>query len=77
MFILLQVLLAAIVIGLPAAGLAQFRDKGDHVEVKKGTRLCSSVAGRSKGDFESASNILEGHEPHTCQWHADRFRARP
>ncbi len=45
MFILLQVLLGAIVIGLPAAGLAQFRDKGDHVEVKKGTRLCSSVAG--------------------------------
>jgi hypothetical protein len=32
------------VIGLPAAGLAQFSDKGDHVEVKKGTRLCSSIA---------------------------------
>ena len=45
MFTLLQVFLTAIVIGSPAAGLAQFRDKGDHVEVKKGTRLCSSVAG--------------------------------
>jgi len=45
MFIFLQVLLAAIVIGVPAAGLAQFRDKGDHVEVKKGTRLCSSIMG--------------------------------
>jgi hypothetical protein len=31
-------------IGVPAAGFAQFRDKGDHVEVKKGTRLCSSIA---------------------------------
>ena len=31
-------------IGLPAAGFAQFSDKGDRVEVKKGTRLCSSIA---------------------------------
>ena len=40
----LQVLLAAMVIGLPAAGHAQFRDQGDRVEVKKGTKLCSSIA---------------------------------
>jgi hypothetical protein len=45
MFMLLQLLLSTIVIGMPAAGLAQFRDKGDHVEVKKGTTLCSSIAG--------------------------------
>ena len=45
MSIFLQVLLAATVIGSPAAGLAQFRDKGDFIEVKKGTRLCSSIAG--------------------------------
>ena len=45
MSIFLQVLLAAIVIGAPGAGLAQFRDKGDHVEVKKGTKLCSSIVG--------------------------------
>ena len=38
------VLVSAMVIGGPAAGLAQFSDKGDHVEVKKGTRLCSSIA---------------------------------
>jgi|SRR5688572_12586753 len=40
----LPLLVSAMVIGVPAAGLAQFSDKGDHVEVKKGTRLCSSIA---------------------------------
>src|ERR1041385_3704474 len=40
----LQLLVSTMVIALPAAGLAQFSDKGDHVEVKKGTRLCSSIA---------------------------------
>jgi hypothetical protein len=35
---------SAIVIGVPTVGLAQFIDKGDHVEVRTGTRLCSSVA---------------------------------
>ena len=44
MLILIYLLVSAMVIGVPAAGLAQFRDKGDHVEVKKGTRLCSSIA---------------------------------
>lgn len=44
MLTLRYLLVSAIVIGVPAAGLAQFRDKGDHVEVKKGTRLCSSIA---------------------------------
>jgi hypothetical protein len=40
----LSLLVSAMVIGVPAAGLAQFIDRGDHVEVKKGTRLCSSIA---------------------------------
>ena len=40
----LPLLVSVMVIGVPAVGLAQFRDKGDHVEVKKGTRLCSSIA---------------------------------
>ena len=40
----LHLLVSAMVIGVPAVGLAQFSDKGDHVEVKKGTRLCSSIA---------------------------------
>jgi hypothetical protein len=44
MFRFLQLLVSAMVIGLPAAGLAQFRDQGDHVEVREGTRLCSSIA---------------------------------
>ena len=42
---LLSILLAPIVIGVPGAALAQFRDKGDHVEVRKGTRLCSTMGG--------------------------------
>lgn len=45
MFMLLSILLAAMTIGVPGAGLAQFRDKGDHVEVRKGTRLCSTMGG--------------------------------
>jgi predicted DNA-binding ribbon-helix-helix protein len=40
----LCLLVSALVIGVPAAGLAQFSDKGKYVEVKKGTRLCSSIA---------------------------------
>jgi hypothetical protein len=38
-----HLLLLAIVIGGPATGLAQFTDKGNYVEVNKGTRLCSSI----------------------------------
>ena len=44
MFMLLPLLVSALSIGVPTATLAQFSDKGDHVEVKKGTRLCSSMA---------------------------------
>jgi len=44
MFTFLQALVSVIVMGLPAAGFAQFSDKGDRVEVKKGTTLCSSDA---------------------------------
>ena len=44
MTIFRYVLVSAIVIAAPTAVLAHFNDKGDHVEVKKGTRLCSSIA---------------------------------
>ena len=44
MLIFRYVLVSAMVIGGSATALAQFSDKGDHVEVKKGTRLCSSLA---------------------------------
>lgn len=43
MLMFVPLLVSAIMIGSPAAGLAQFRDIGDHVEVKEGTRLCSSA----------------------------------
>jgi len=72
----LQLLVSTMVIGLPAAGLAQFSDKGDHVEVKKGIRLCSSVAVDGvQRTVDQAPDILESDEPHASQWHADRFRA--
>ena len=44
MLMFLHLLVSAIVIGVPTAGRAHMSDKGDHVEVQKGTRLCSSVA---------------------------------
>lgn len=44
MVALRHLLVSAMIIGVPTAGLAQFSDKGDYVEVKKGTRLCSSMA---------------------------------
>ena len=46
LILFLHLLVSAMVlgIGVPAAGLAQFSDKADHVELKKGTRLCSSIA---------------------------------
>lgn len=39
----MYLLVLPIVIGLPASGFAQFIDKGDYVEVKKGTTLCSNI----------------------------------
>lgn len=51
MFMYLLVL--PIVIGLPASGFAQFIDKDDYVEVKKGTTLCSNVRlEEAKGAFD-------------------------
>ncbi|UVT14750.1 MAG: hypothetical protein H8K04_12980 [Nitrospira sp.] len=48
MFMCLVVL--AIVIGLPLSGFAQFVDKGEYVEVAKGTKLCPNVIlEKSKG----------------------------
>ena len=44
LFLPLLVATMVLVIGVPAAGFAQFSDKADHVELKKGTRLCSSIA---------------------------------
>jgi hypothetical protein len=51
MFMYLLVL--PIVIGLPASVFAQFIDKGDYVEVKKGTTLCSNIKmEQAKGVFD-------------------------
>lgn len=42
-----------IVLGIPAFAFAQFVDKGEYVEVAKGTRLCSNVIlETSKGGLE-------------------------
>jgi hypothetical protein len=51
MFIYLVVL--SIVIGLPLSGFAQFLDKGDYVEVAKGTKLCANlILEKSKGALD-------------------------
>jgi hypothetical protein len=48
MFVWLLVL--TIIIGLPLSGFAQFVDKGEYVEVAKGTKLCPNVIlEKSKG----------------------------
>ena len=47
MFRFLQLLVSAMAIGVPATGFAQFSDKGDHVEVKRGTILCSNISTES------------------------------
>ncbi len=36
-------LLLPLLIGFPISGFAQFMDRGDHVEVAKGTKLCSNI----------------------------------
>jgi hypothetical protein len=38
-----HLLVLPILIGLPISGFAKFSDKGEYVEVKKGTKLCSNV----------------------------------
>jgi hypothetical protein len=51
MFIYLLVL--SIVMGFPLSGFAQFVDKGEYVEVAKGTKLCANVIlEKSKGALE-------------------------
>jgi hypothetical protein len=43
-------LVLAIVIGCPLSGFAQFVDKGEYVEVAKGTELCpNAILEKSKG----------------------------
>ena len=54
MFLYLWVL--AIVIGYPLAGFAQFVDRGEFVEVAKGTKLCSNaIVEKSKEAFDQAN----------------------
>ncbi|MBI5672105.1 MAG: hypothetical protein HZC50_02305 [Nitrospirae bacterium] len=46
----LYLLVLVIVIGCPLSGFAQFVDKGEYVEVAKGTKLCPNVIlDKSKG----------------------------
>lgn len=49
----LYMLVLAIVVGYPLAGLAQFVDRGEFVEVAKGTKLCSNaILEQSKGIYD-------------------------
>ena len=56
---LMYLLLLPILIGFPMGGLAQFTDKGDKVEVEKGTKLCSNIA------MEKAKGYLD---PRRVSW---------
>ena len=49
----MYLLLLPILVGIPMAGLAQFTDKGDHVEVEQGTKLCSNIKmEKAKGSLD-------------------------
>ena len=49
----LYLLVLVIVIGYPLTGFAQFVDKGEFVEIAKGTKLCSNAAlEKSNGIFD-------------------------
>jgi hypothetical protein len=51
----MYLLLLPILLGFPTSGFAQFADKGDKVEVGKGTRLCSnSELDKAKGSLEGS-----------------------
>jgi hypothetical protein len=50
---LMSLFLFLILIGFPLSAFAQFIDKGDYVEVKKGTMLCSNIKmEQAKGAFD-------------------------
>lgn len=52
-YMFMYLLLLAGIIGIPTSGLAQFIDRGDYVEVKKGTTLCSNITmEQAKGAFD-------------------------
>ena len=53
LFLPLLVSTMVLVSGVPAAGFAHHIDKTDHVELKKGTRLCSNIANAGiRGTFD-------------------------
>ena len=52
-------LVLTIIIGLPLSGFAQFVDKGEYVEVAKGTKLCPNVI------LESSKGMLD---PENLYW---------
>jgi len=53
----LYLLVLAIVIGCPLSGFAQFVDKGEYVEVAKGTRLCPNVILESSKRMYDPENL--------------------
>lgn len=49
----LYLLVLPIVLGLPPSSFAQFMDKGEYVEVVKGTKLCANIIlEKSKGKLD-------------------------
>ena len=57
--VFVYLLVLAIVIGFPPVAFSQFVDKGEHVEVAKGTKLCPSVV------LENSKGMLD---PENLYW---------
>ena len=53
-------LVLAIVIGFPLSGFAQLVDKGEYVEVTKGTKLCPNVI------LEKSKGMLDPENVYWC-----------
>ena len=75
----LKVLLLLICIsGLTPSVFAQIIDKGEYVEIVKGTQLCSNVSLKQKKDISHPGRVfLESDEQHAIQRHADRVGLPP
>jgi hypothetical protein len=66
----MYLLMLAIVMGLPLSSFAQFIDKGDYVEVKKTTKLCSNVQRGSNHphrEFWMVTSIMRSNRTQTVE----------
>jgi hypothetical protein len=68
--IFIYLLMLSIVMGLPLSGFDQFIDKGDYVEVKKRTKLCSKVqrgSNHPRRQFRMVTSIMRSNRTQTVE----------